>query len=113
MEFDVNETARRLQQAMSYRNISAVDLAERSGVAIASISQFTHARGRPSQKSAHKLGKTLEVNPLWLLGYDVPMDQFSSIENLSTPAAHLFRSSERFAPVTELIARRTLKACFL
>lgn len=88
MDFDTNETARRLQRAMAYKNISAVDLAERSGVAIASISQFTHARGRPSQKSAHKLGKVLEVNPLWLLGYDVPMDQFSNIENLSTPAAH-------------------------
>lgn len=89
MQGDYNETARRLLRAMSYADLQAVDLANKSGVAIASISQFTHARGRPSQKTAQKLGTALNVSPLWLLGYDVPMKDgdLSAISNLSTPAA--------------------------
>lgn len=67
-------TARRLQQAMHNINISAQELSNASGVAKASISQYVNGSHRPSNISSGKMAKILKVNPLWLMGFDVPME---------------------------------------
>lgn len=66
------KTARRLRDAMAERNIIAQDLAERSGVSKASISQYINGSHKPSNVSAGKMAEVLEVSPLWLMGFDVP-----------------------------------------
>lgn len=66
------KTAMRLRDAMAERNIIAQDLAERSGVSKASISQYINGSHKPSNVSAGKMAEVLEVSPLWLMGFDVP-----------------------------------------
>lgn len=66
-------TSERLRQALEHSGISQQELANKSGVAKASISQYMHARFIPSNKSAVKMAKVLNVNPAWLMGYDVPI----------------------------------------
>lgn len=75
-------TARRLQQAMRDINISAQDLSNKSGVAKASISQYVNGSHKPSNISSGKMANVLNVNPLWLMGFDVPMK-----ENIETTTA--------------------------
>lgn len=67
------ETAKRLQEALSRKNLRAQDLSNLSGVAKASISQYINGTHKPSNVSAGKMGEVLEVDPLWLMGFDVPM----------------------------------------
>lgn len=67
-------TAKRLQLAINNANISAQELANRSGVAKASISQYVNGSHKPSNISSGKLAPILGVNPLWLMGFDVPMN---------------------------------------
>lgn len=66
-------TAKRLQLAINNANMPAQELANRSGVAKASISQYVNGSHKPSNISSGKMAPILDVNPLWLMGFDVPM----------------------------------------
>lgn len=67
------ETAYRLKTALDRLNMRAQELSDRSGVAKASISQYINGTHKPSNVSAGKMAAVLDVDPLWLMGFDVPM----------------------------------------
>ena len=71
-------TAKRLKVAMENANIKAQELAERSGLNKASISQYVNGTHAPSNISAGKMAGVLGVNPVWLMGFDVPIREESS-----------------------------------
>ena len=64
-------TARRLNEALEEANMTAQELAKKSGVSKASISQYRNGSHKPSNKSSGRIGEVLGVNPLWLMGFDV------------------------------------------
>ena len=66
-------TASRLRNILNFRGMRAQDLVEQSGVAKASISQYINGTHKPSNVSAGKMAAVLGVDPLWLMGFDVPM----------------------------------------
>lgn len=66
-------TAKRLQQALSNANMTQQELADKCKINKASISQYVNGSHAPSNISSGKMGEALNVNPLWLMGYDVPM----------------------------------------
>lgn len=66
------ETARRLNEALNEAGLTPQELSRKSGVGKASISQYRNGTHKPSNISAGKMGKVLNVNPLWLMGYDAP-----------------------------------------
>lgn len=70
MKFE--ETARRLRKAMHDNNMKAVDLCNRTGISKASISQYYNGIHQPTNISAGKMALVLGVNPMWLMGFDVP-----------------------------------------
>lgn len=61
--------AKRLNKALSERNISQQTLSDLSGVAKASISQYIHGRNVPNSKSAKAMASVLCVAPEWLMGF--------------------------------------------
>ena len=65
-------TARRLQSALSNINMTQQELSEKSGVGKSSISHYINGTHTPSKESAAKIGSVLNVDPLWLMGFDVP-----------------------------------------
>lgn len=66
-------TAKRLRIALSNANMKPQDLSDKSGVSKASISQYVNGSHSPGNISAKKLGKVLNVEPMWLMGFDVEM----------------------------------------
>lgn len=66
-------TAKRLSLALSNANLRPQELADKSGVSKASISQYVNGSHAPSNISSGKMASVLKVNPLWLMGFDVPM----------------------------------------
>lgn len=68
-------TAKRMQLALSNANMIPQELAEKSGVSKSSISQYVNGSHAPSNISSGKMGKVLDVNPLWLMGFDVDMKE--------------------------------------
>ena len=80
-----NETARRLSSALNKRNMRAQDLANATGLNKASISQYVNGSHAPSNISAGKMAKVLNVSPLWLMGFDVPENEEKSDSPSRTP----------------------------
>lgn len=70
-------TAKRLATALSESNMRPQELADASGVSKSSISQYMNGSHAPSNISSGKMAKVLNVNPLWLMGFDVPMREQS------------------------------------
>lgn len=90
-------TAKRLQLALSDANISQQELAEKSGVSKASISQYVNGSHAPSNISSGKMGKVLNVEPMWLMGFDVEMRKELSSESAKNDMVFL----EKFSILTE------------
>lgn len=68
-------TAKRIQLALSNSNMKPQELANKSGIGKSSISQYVNGSHIPGNISAEKIGNILQVNPLWLMGFDVPMER--------------------------------------
>lgn len=66
-------TAKRLLKALTSVNKIPQELANESGVSKSSISQYLKGSHKPSNISSGKMAKVLDVDPLWLMGFDVPM----------------------------------------
>lgn len=64
----------RLNQAMEIRNMRQIDLARKSGLPKAQISQYQSGKYEAMQDALYKLAKALSVNVEWLMGHDVPME---------------------------------------
>lgn len=69
------ETAKRLSYILNLRRMTAQDLANRSGVGKSSISHYINGSNEPHNKNAGLMAEVLEVNPQWLMGFDVPMEE--------------------------------------
>lgn len=66
-------TAKRLRLALSNANMKPQELADKSGVSKSSISQYVNGSHAPGNISAKKMGKVLNVESMWLMGFDVEM----------------------------------------
>ena len=100
MEEIVKTTAERLNEILSIRNIKPVELHEKTGISKPSISQYMSGKVKPKQDRIYTMAKALEVNPVWLMGYDVPMEERpSSMFSLSSSNDNLkLNLNEIFQP---------------
>lgn len=69
----VSTTAERLRTVMNARGMKQIDLVRDSGLPKGAISLYVSGKVNPKQAAIEKISKTLDVNALWLMGYDVPM----------------------------------------
>lgn len=67
----------RLQEILRIRDMRPVDLANASGVSKGSISQYLSGRNKATNDRLYAIARVLRVNPAWLLGYDVDMNDIS------------------------------------
>ena len=73
-------TAQRLKEALNENNMKAQELADKTGINKASISQYINGSHMPSNLSAAKISNVVDVSPLWLMGFDVPKYDVDSLE---------------------------------
>lgn len=69
----VSNTRSRLAEMMAYFNINQSDIVERTGVPKSSLSLWVNGKRTPGQKQLAMLSEPFNINPAWLMGYDVPM----------------------------------------
>lgn len=74
MDKPIAEIKDRLQRAMSIRNVSPIELSNSTNIPKSSISQYMSGYAKPKQDRIYIISKSLDINPTWLLGYDVPME---------------------------------------
>jgi ribosome-binding protein aMBF1 (putative translation factor) len=69
------ERKNRIAEALSLRNMKAVELSERTGISKSSLSSYISNRWQPKQEALYKMARVLEVSEMWLAGYDVQMER--------------------------------------
>ena len=73
------ENARRLKLAMSEAGLSQKDLSARTGIGKSSLSQYMNGLNWPDDnRKVGQIAEILNVNPAWLMGFNVQMPSFNS-----------------------------------
>lgn len=85
-------TAARLREALNDNHMKPQELADASGVNKSSISQYINGSHAPSNTSSGKLAKILNVNPLWLMGFESP--KYNNPAATSSSASPTFSQEE-------------------
>ena len=68
-----SNTSERLKEAMKIVNMKQTDLARATGLHKGCISNYVLGRYEPKSNIISTLAEALNVDPVWLMGYDVPM----------------------------------------
>lgn len=75
----ISDFAERLRIALDFKKMKAIELSELTGINKSTISQYLSKEYEPKRDRIELFAKTLNVNEVWLTGYDVPME-ISSID---------------------------------
>ena len=71
----------RIRKALSIRNMTQSDLCERAKISKSSLSEYLSGKYEPKQDKIFMLSQALNVDPVWLMGFDVPMEKTDAPEN--------------------------------
>ena len=76
MSVDVAEPcSARIRKALSARNMTQTELCARAKISKSSLSEWLSGKHEPKQDKVFILAQALGVDPVWLWGYDVPMEK--------------------------------------
>ena len=66
---------KRLEEALRIKNMKSVELHEKTGISESLLSKYLSGGAVARQKKLTLLADALDVNEVWLMGYDVPMNR--------------------------------------
>lgn len=72
--------AKRLEKALIIRNMKPIDLAKKSGINKATISEYLNGKYEAKQTNIYILAKALNINEAWLMGFDTNIDRIPDEE---------------------------------
>jgi transcriptional regulator with XRE-family HTH domain len=71
----------RFNEALKMRNMRKTDIAAMAKLNRSSITQYTNGIYNPSSNTLCLFAEILNVSSLWLMGYDVPMEEIIPTNN--------------------------------
>lgn len=89
--------ARRLSEALECRQLKAADLSRLTGVSEGTISCYINGKYEAKQTRVRVFAKALDVDPVWLMGYDVPMKATDDASPVPIPPG--------FEPLPKMVKR--------
>lgn len=69
----------RISKALSIRGMKQSELCEKTGIPKSAISQYISGSFEPKQDRLFIIAQALDVDPVWLMGFDVPMEKEKKI----------------------------------
>lgn len=63
----------RMAKALSLRGMKQIELSRLTGIDSGTINNYLSGKYEPKQDRLEKIAEALLVDPVWLMGYDVPM----------------------------------------
>ena len=79
----------RLEKAIQIRNIKPVELHEKTGISESLLSKYLSGNAVARQRKLTSLADVLNINEVWLMGYDVPMERNLKVDELGTPVVSI------------------------
>lgn len=77
----IDTFANRLKYAITIKNIKPIELSKKTNISKTNISCYMSGKYEAKQDGVKLLADVLDVNPVWLMGYDVPMEKEICITN--------------------------------
>lgn len=71
----VESCGARIKKALAIRNMKQSELCEKTKISKSVLSEYTNGAYEPKQDRVFLLAKALDVDPVWLMGFDVPMEK--------------------------------------
>lgn len=71
----VEPCSERLYKALSIRGMKQAELCTRTKIPKSSLSLYLSGAYEPKQDRLYEIANVLDVDPVWLMGYDVPMER--------------------------------------
>lgn len=76
----ISNSRNRIQELLSIYGDRQFEMAKKTGLSKSAITRFVNGENIPNQESIDKIAKAYNVNPAWLMGYDVDMEKKSNKE---------------------------------
>ena len=73
MDKKVSNSQQRLLELMDYYNMNQSELCRRTGLQKSALSNYLKGIREPRQDKISLIADEFNINPAWLMGYDVPM----------------------------------------
>ena len=99
----------RLKVAMDMRGRRAVDLVELTGIPKVTMSYYLNGKTEPKADRIYLLAKELDVDEVWLMGYDVPMMENLPPQWNELPKEEQMRRANAAKRLNEAITLRNMK----
>ena len=71
----IEKCSTRIARALSIRGMKQSELCEKTKIPKSAISQYISGAFEPKQDRIFLISQALNVDPVWLMGYDVPMEK--------------------------------------
>lgn len=71
----IETCSNRIKEALSLKGINQTELCKRAKVPKSSLSLYLSGAYEPRQDRLYDMARVLGVDPVWLMGYDVPMNK--------------------------------------
>lgn len=71
----IESCAQRIRKALSIRNMTQSELCRRTKIATSAMSEYLKGLYDPKQDKLYLMSEALNVDPVWLMGFDVPMEK--------------------------------------
>lgn len=71
----IETCSQRISKALSIRGMKQAELCERANIPKSSLSIYISGAYEPKQDRLYDMAEALGVDPVWLMGYDVPMER--------------------------------------
>lgn len=85
----IDTFANRLKYALMVKDIKPIELSKKTGISKTNISCYMSGKYEAKQDGVKFLADALDVNPVWLMGYDVPMDKDIKTDELGNPVVSI------------------------
>ena len=71
----IDKCSNRIAEALNIRNMKQTDLCNKTNIPKGAMSQYISGAFEPKQDRVYIIAQALNVDPVWLMGYDVPMEK--------------------------------------
>lgn len=75
IEIPKESCAARIKKALSIRNMSQAELCQKTKIPKSALSEYLKGLYEPKQDRLLIMSDALDVDPVWLMGFDIPMEK--------------------------------------
>ena len=105
----IETCAQRLSKALAIKKMKQTDLCRRADIPKSSLSLYLSGAYEPKQDRLYSIAKALDVNEVWLMGYDVPMEPTDTQKKNDqlVELITLLRKDNEFAEMVKMVSELT------